>query len=134
MMCGTKRLNPFFRLHEASEVLQTCVIGVWSDNFTAAFFVSFIVTVFVRNSAVAAHLCPPRNVYNPHPMVKSKKYFDIAAHPEAQWPSQQNILIFSFVCDTTFFSSISKHNFNRTVARKFSVPSRICLFKKGDAS
>jgi len=101
-MCGTKRLNPFFRLHEASEVLQTCVIGVWSDNFTAAFFVSFIVTVFVRNSAVAAHLCPPRNVYNPHPMVKSKKYFDIAAHPEAQWPSQQNILIFSFVCDTIF--------------------------------
>jgi len=47
MMCGTKRLNPFFILHEASEVLNTYVMGVWSDNFTAAFFVIFIGTVFV---------------------------------------------------------------------------------------
>ena len=29
MMCGTKRLNPFFRLHEASEVLNKYVMGVW---------------------------------------------------------------------------------------------------------
>ena len=43
--CGTKRLNPLFGLHEASEVLNKYVMGVWSDNFTAAFFVSFIVTV-----------------------------------------------------------------------------------------
>jgi len=28
-------------------------MGVWSDNITAAFFVSFIVTVFVPDSAVA---------------------------------------------------------------------------------
>jgi len=42
-MCGRKRLNPFFRLHQASEVLNKYVTGVWSDNFTAAFFV----TVFV---------------------------------------------------------------------------------------
>jgi len=28
-MCGTKRLNPFFRLHEASEVLNKYVMGVW---------------------------------------------------------------------------------------------------------
>jgi len=46
-MCGTKCLNPFFRLHEASEVLNKHAMGVWSDNFTAAFFVCFIVTVFV---------------------------------------------------------------------------------------
>jgi len=46
-MCGAKRLNSFFRLHKASEVLNKYVLGVWSDNFTAAFFVSFIVTVFV---------------------------------------------------------------------------------------
>ena len=45
--CGTKRLNPIFRLHEASEVLNKYVMGEWSDSFTAAFFVSFIVTVFV---------------------------------------------------------------------------------------
>jgi len=31
-MCGTKRLNLFFRLHEASEVLKH-VIGVCSYNF-----------------------------------------------------------------------------------------------------
>ena len=44
-----KRLNPFFRLQEASEVLKKFVLGVWSDNFTAAFIVNFIVTVFVRD-------------------------------------------------------------------------------------
>ena len=47
IICGAKRLNPFFRLHEASEVLNKYVMGVWSDNFTAAFFVSCIVTIFV---------------------------------------------------------------------------------------
>jgi len=36
-------------------------MGVWSNNFTAAFFVSF--TVFVPDSAVVAQLCPPRNAY-----------------------------------------------------------------------
>ena len=36
----------FQKLHEPSEVFNF-IIGVWSDNFTAAFFVSFIVTVFV---------------------------------------------------------------------------------------
>ena len=46
-MCGTKRLNPFFRLHEASEVSNKYSMGVWSDDFTAAFFVIVIVTVFV---------------------------------------------------------------------------------------
>jgi len=29
IMCGTKRLNPFFRLHEASVVLNKYVMGVW---------------------------------------------------------------------------------------------------------
>ena len=48
--CGPKRLNPFFRLHEASEVLNKYAMGVWSDNFTAAFFVSFNVTVFVPDN------------------------------------------------------------------------------------
>jgi len=33
-----------------------------------------------------------------------------------------------------FFSSICGHNFDRTVARKSSVPSRICLVVNGDAS
>jgi len=33
---------------------------VWSDDFTAAFFVIFIVTIFVPDSAVAAQLCPPK--------------------------------------------------------------------------
>jgi len=48
-MCGTKRLNPIFRLHEAIEILNKYVMGEWSDSFTAAFFVSFIVIVFVPN-------------------------------------------------------------------------------------
>jgi len=38
-------------------------MGVWSDDFNAAFFVSFIVTVFVPDSAVAAQLCPSQNAY-----------------------------------------------------------------------
>jgi len=56
-MRETKRLYPFFRLHEASKMLNKWVVGVWSDDFTAAFFVSFIVTVFVPESAVAAQPC-----------------------------------------------------------------------------
>jgi len=47
IVCGTKRLNPFFRLHEASEVLNKYAMGVWPNNFTAAVFVSFIMAVFV---------------------------------------------------------------------------------------
>jgi len=34
-------------------------MGVLSNNFTAAFFVSSIVTVFVPDSAVVAQLCHP---------------------------------------------------------------------------
>jgi len=47
-ICGTKRLNPCFRLHKASEahVLKKDVTLVW---FTAAFFVGFIVAVFIPN-------------------------------------------------------------------------------------
>jgi len=37
-MCGAKRLNLFFRLHEAREVLNKYMMWVWSDNFTSAFF------------------------------------------------------------------------------------------------
>jgi len=39
IMCGTKCLNPFLRLHEASEVLKLnkYVLWVWLHNFTAAF-------------------------------------------------------------------------------------------------
>jgi len=58
-MCGTKCLNPFFRLHEATDVLSKYAIGVWSDNFTDAFWLVFIVTVFVSNSDVVAQLCLP---------------------------------------------------------------------------
>jgi len=47
IMCETKRLNPFFRLHEASELLNEYIMGLWSDDFTAAFFVHFIMTVLV---------------------------------------------------------------------------------------
>jgi len=49
MMCGTKRLNPFFMLHEASEILNKYVMLVWPDKVNAAIFVSFIVTVFVSD-------------------------------------------------------------------------------------
>jgi len=50
-------------------------MAVWSDDFTAAFFVSFIVTVFVPDSAVAAQLCPLQNAYRGPSMVISKKIF-----------------------------------------------------------
>jgi len=40
-------------------------MGVWSNNFTAAFFVSFIVTVFVPDSAIVAQLCPPKCLQGP---------------------------------------------------------------------
>jgi len=44
-------------LHWGS-LLNNFVMGLWSDNFTAAFFVCFV-TVFVPDSAVAAQLCLP---------------------------------------------------------------------------
>jgi len=31
-MCGTKRLNPFFRLHEVTDVLNKYVMGVWQGR------------------------------------------------------------------------------------------------------
>jgi len=71
-------------------------MGVWSGDFTAAVFVSFIVIVFVPDSAVAAEICPLENANRGPSVVISKKYFDITAHPEAKWSSQQNILIFCF--------------------------------------
>jgi len=40
-------------------------MGVWSNNFTAAFFVSFIVTVFVPDSAIVAQLCPLKCLQGP---------------------------------------------------------------------
>jgi len=69
-------------------------------RFTAAFLVSFTVTVFAPDSAVAAQICP-QNAYRA-PMVISKKYCDITPHTEAKWPSQQNILIFCFFHFTIF--------------------------------
>jgi len=67
----------------------------WSVvRFTAAFFVSFIVTVFVPDSACSRPNLPlPKCLQGP-PLVVSKKYFDITTHPEDKWPSQQNILFF----------------------------------------
>jgi len=59
-------------------------MGVWSNSFTAAFFVSFIVTVFVPDSAVVA---PPKCL---------QKFFDNAAHPEGKWPSQQLFFLILF--------------------------------------
>ena len=56
-------MNPFFSLHEASEVLNKYIMGMRSDNVTAGFFVSFLVTVFVPDIAVAAQLCSPQNAY-----------------------------------------------------------------------
>ena len=57
-------------------------------------------------------------------MVISKKYFEITAHAEAKWPSQQNIL------NSPYFSSICGHNFDRTDDRKSLVSSRMWLAKQ----
>jgi len=46
---GRNGLIPFLRLHEASEVLNKYVMAVWSDNFTASFFINSNVTVFVAD-------------------------------------------------------------------------------------
>jgi len=49
------------------------------------------------------------------------------AHPEAEWPSHQNILIFYCFFFHYFFSSTCWHNFGRTVTRKSSIGGlRIC--------
>jgi len=75
-----KTPESIFLITRASEVLNKYVVGLWSDNFTAAFFVTFIVTVFVPDSVVAAQLCPPKMLRTPE-WLFLKKYFDITAHP-----------------------------------------------------
>jgi len=43
------------------------------------------------------------------PMVISTNYFDITAHPETKWTSQQNVLIFCCFFISLLFSSICRH-------------------------
>ena len=69
-----KTPESIFQITRASEVLNKYAMGLWSDNFTAAFFASFIVTVFVPDSAVAAQLVLP-NAYRGPPMVMSEEIF-----------------------------------------------------------
>jgi len=65
---------------------------------------------------------PPQNACRVPPNGDFKKQdFDIMAYPEAEWPSQQNILTFCFFPFHYFFSSTCGHNFSRTVARKSSI-------------
>ena len=49
IMWGTKRLNPFFQITRGQwgRLLNKYVMGVWRDNFTAGFFVSYVVTVLI---------------------------------------------------------------------------------------
>ena len=49
IMCGTKRLNPFFQITRGQygRLLNKYAMGVWRDNFTVDFFDSFIVTVLI---------------------------------------------------------------------------------------
>jgi len=54
-----------------------------------------------------------------HLIVASQKGFNVMAHPETEWPSQQNILILYFFLFHYFFSSTCRHIFGRTVVRKF---------------
>jgi len=72
-------------------------MGLWSDNITAGFFVSFIVDVFVPDIGAAAQHCLPKMLKVAPQRLFLKKYFDVTAHPEAKWHSQQNILIFCFL-------------------------------------
>ena len=58
MYMWNKMSESIFQITQASEVLHKYVMGLWSHNFTAAFFVSFIVDVFVPDSAIAAQLYP----------------------------------------------------------------------------
>jgi len=108
IMCGTKRLNPFFRLHEASYVLNKYVMKVWSDNFTAVFFVSFIVPVYVPDSDVVAQLCPPKCLQGPQWWFQKN-----ISTLWGQWPFATNYPNFI----SLFLSFICGHNFDRTVAR-----------------
>jgi len=66
-------------------------MGVWSNNFTAAFFVSFIATDFVPDSAVVAQLCSP--------MAISKKIFRQCGTSRSQMAFKTkypNFLLFYF--------------------------------------
>jgi len=48
-------------------------------------------------TAVAAQLWVPRNcLKSPLMVISEKSDFDVMAHPEAEWASQQNLLIFNF--------------------------------------
>ena len=87
IMCRTKLLNPFFQITrgQSGRLLNKYVMAVWRDNFTAGFFVSFIVDVFAPDIVAAAQHCPPKCLQR-SPMVISKRYINVTAHPEAKWP------------------------------------------------
>ena len=108
-------------------------MGVLSDNFTAGFFFSSIVTVFVPDIAVAAQLYSPQNGYK-SPQWSFLKNISTLRHITRPNGFYNKISIILFFLFHYLFNSICGHNFDRTVARKSSVPSRICLIKKGDAS
>jgi len=56
-------------------------------------------------------------------MVIYKKYFNITAHPEAKYPSQQNILIFCF------FISLFLVPFADTISAEAMTESLQCRLK-----
>jgi len=64
-------------------------------------------------------------------MVISKKYFDITAHPEAKWPSQQNTLIFCFII---FFVPFADTILTEPSPENLQCHLESVWLKKGDAS
>jgi len=61
------------------------------------------VTVFVPDSAVAAQLCLPQNVYRGSPVVISKKNISTLRHiPRPNGLHNKNILLFCFFISLFF--------------------------------
>jgi len=65
-------------------------------------------------------------------MVISKKYFDITAHPEAKWPSQQNIQFFFYF--TIFLVPLADTILTEPSPESLQCRLESVWLKKGDAS
>jgi len=90
-------------------------MGVWSNTLTTAFFIGFIVTVFLSDIVVVVQLCPLKMLPGT-PMVIFKKMFRQCGTSQGQTAFTTKYPNFLFFI-SLFFSTASGHNFDQTVAR-----------------
>jgi len=80
----------------------------------SAFNINFCISGLLRQCRSGRTLGHPENAFTgPLIVISKKKYFDVMAHPQAEWPSPQKNLIFCFFSFHHFSVSPFWRNFGR---------------------